>query len=53
MEYEDMRVVDMEIEVSEDQVEVKVEEFEGWIKFGMFIFIIIQNILFGLYYDKE
>lgn len=53
MEHEDMRVVDMETEVSEDQVEVKVEDFEGWTKPGMSISTITQNILSGLHYDKE
>eukprot|EP00105_Crassostrea_gigas_P007930 XP_011422347.1 PREDICTED: E3 ubiquitin-protein ligase rnf213-alpha isoform X2 [Crassostrea gigas] len=53
MEHEDMRVVDMETEVSEDQVEVNVEEFEGWTKPGMSISTITQNILSGLHYDKE
>lgn len=41
MEYEVFVQVDLILEVDKDQLEVKVEEFEGWIKFGMLIFIII------------
>lgn len=52
IDHEDLVVVDMETEVSEDQVEVKVEEFEGWTKPGMSISDITQNILSGLQYDK-
>lgn len=51
MDHEDLAVVDMETEVSEDQVEVKVEDYEGWTKPGMSISTITQNILSGLQYD--
>lgn len=51
MEHEDISVADMETDVSEDQVEVKVEEFKGWTKPGMSISTITQNILSGLQYE--
>lgn len=52
IDHEDLVVADVETEVSEDQVEVKVEEFEGWTKPGIYISDITQNILSGLQYDK-
>lgn len=51
IDHEDLAVADMETEVSEDQVEVKVEEFEGWTKPGISISDITQNILSGLQYE--
>lgn len=51
IDHEDLVVADMETEVSENQVEVKVEEFEGWTKPGISISDITQNILSGLQYE--
>lgn len=48
MEHDVPALVDLTPEVDKDQLEVKVEEFEGWTKSGMSISTITQNILTGL-----
>ena len=51
MEHEDQ--VDMEVEVSEEQVEVRVEDFEGWTQAGDSISTMTQSILTEVLYNRE
>ena len=51
MEHEDQ--VEMEVEVSEEQVEVKVEEFEGWTQAEDSISTMTQSILSEVLYNRE
>ncbi|XP_062591685.1 E3 ubiquitin-protein ligase rnf213-alpha-like, partial [Saccostrea cucullata] len=51
MEHEDE--ADMEVEVSEEQVEVVVEDYEGWTKSDTSISTMTQNILSDLQYNKD
>nr|XP_022293483.1 E3 ubiquitin-protein ligase rnf213-alpha-like isoform X1 [Crassostrea virginica] len=51
MEHEDQ--VEMEVEVSEEQVEVRVEDFEGWTQAGDSISTMTQSILTEVLYNRE
>ena len=43
----------MEVDVSEEQMEVKVEEFEGWTQAGYSISTMTQSILSEVLYKRE
>ena len=45
--------VEMEVEVSEEQVEVKVEDFEGWTQTGVSMLTKTQSILSEVLYNRE
>ena len=45
--------MDMEVEVSEEQVEVRVEDFEGWTQAGDSISTMTQSILTEVLYNRE
>ncbi|XP_061169263.1 E3 ubiquitin-protein ligase RNF213-like isoform X1 [Saccostrea echinata] len=51
MEHEDE--AEMEVEASEEQVEVVVEDYEGWTKSDKSISTMTQNILSDLQYNKD